>query len=292
MENNKLPKFDTVIAMLSLLDDNDQEVVSQVQNDLVKNGIALVPFLEEIWSQKENEHFQSKIENIIHKIQFDEIKLELAKWTSEGGHDLLHGLILISKYQYPHLNAAEIIGKIEEIRITAWLDLNYSFSPTEKIQILNFVFFKKFGFKGNIKDFTHPLNSFISDVLDTKLGNPILLSSIYMIIANKLEIPIYGVNLPQHFVLAYCNETITESGIEKEVLFYINAFSNGLVFSKDEISKFITLIDVEPKSEFFLPCSNTEIIIRVLNNLIHSFKAIGSVEKIIELEVLKQIVNN
>ncbi len=61
-------------------------------------------------------------------------------------------------------------------------------------------------FSGNTTNHQDPQNSYIGQVLDTKKGNQISLASIYSIIAQKLDIPIYGVNLPQHFILAYLDE--------------------------------------------------------------------------------------
>ena len=63
----------------------------------------------------------------------------------------------------------------------------------------------------------------INAVLESKKGNPISMCVVYMLIAQKLKLPVYGVNLPSLFVLTY------KKGDEQ---FYINAFNKGLNFFK------------------------------------------------------------
>ncbi len=293
MSEMNLPGDKLLTAMISLLDDSDQEVVDQVFRDFLSFGPDVIPLLEKAWGTTKDTFHQERIEYLLHKIQYHACEENLEKWVKNGGHDLLQGLLIIAKYQYPNLNEIEVIAKVEEIKIAAWVELSFSFSPIEKVKILNFIFFKKFGFKGDVEDYANPSNSFINKVLETNKGNPILLCSVYLIVAQKLDIPIYGVNLPQHFVLAYLSDFILTDNyleVEPEVLFYINAFSKGITFSKDEIDKFISLIDVEPNKSFYGPCNNFQIIARVLNNLEHSYKQLNLEKKRAEIENLKKIV--
>jgi len=45
---------------------------------------------------------------------------------------------------------------------------------------------------------------------------------LYVLIAQSLKIPVYGIDLPRHFVLAYVDET--QLLPEAEVMFYLNPF--------------------------------------------------------------------
>ena len=121
-----------------------------------------------------------------------------------------------------------------------------------------------------------------------KKGNQILLASVYSIIAQKLDIPIYGVNLPQHFILAYLDEE-RESVIDNNVLFYINAFNKGFIFGKRDVDAFLKQLKITPDERFYEPCSNTDIIKRVLRNLVSAYENAGSIEKVAEIEDLLSI---
>ena len=77
---------------------------------------------------------------------------------------------------------------------------------------------------------------------------------------------------------------------EYGVLFYINAFSNGIIFDINEIKDFLTNNKLSPKREYFEPCSNSAIIRRMLTNLMAAFQQNGQAEKVEELAVLRSIL--
>ena len=123
----------------------------------------------------------------------------------------------------------------------------------------------------------------VSTVLDTKKGNPITLCAIYLLVAQKLGLPIYGVNLPNLFVLTYKSA---------EVTFYINAFNKGLIFLRNDIVNYLEHLKIEPQENFFEPCSHLEIILRSLRNLGHAFEKLGEVSKVEEIKILIRILED
>jgi regulator of sirC expression with transglutaminase-like and TPR domain len=60
------------------------------------------------------------------------------------------------------------------------------------------------GFRGNEDDYQSPDNSFLDQVLERKVGLPITLSVVYLEVARRAGIPLYGVPFPGHFLVA-CN---------------------------------------------------------------------------------------
>jgi regulator of sirC expression with transglutaminase-like and TPR domain len=120
------------------------------------------------------------------------------------------------------------------------------------------------------------------------------LAIIYAIVAQGLDIPIYGVNLPQHFILSYQdNEEDAPEELEKidGVLFYINAFNKGFVFAKRDIDYFLKQLNLEPMEDYYKPCANSEILKRVVRNLVNSYEKSGSIEKSEELNKLYDILD-
>ncbi|RZK78075.1 MAG: hypothetical protein EOO92_11785 [Pedobacter sp.] len=286
MENIK-----EINALVKLLDDPDQEVYSHVEERLLQYGNEVIDFLENTWEHSLDALLQQRIENIVHKIQFNSVKEDLNLWYQSGAFDLLQGALVINRYQYPDLNEEKIILQVEEIKREIWLGLQYEMSSIEKIKLINHIFYNVYGFAGNTKNHLDPQNSFISQVLESKKGNQISLAIIYSTLAQKLDIPVYGVNLPQHFILGYIDEGKQE---EKEfgVLFYINAFNKGAIFGKHDVDQFLRQLNLEPQPGFYAPCSNVEIIKRVIRNLISAYENLGSKEKVEELNQLQDILNN
>ncbi|MES2651694.1 MAG: transglutaminase-like domain-containing protein [Bacteroidota bacterium] len=275
-------------ALVKLLDDPDEEVYQHVQERLLTYGLEVVSYLESAWEQSLNTVLQERIENLVHTIQFTTIKEDLNLWYQSGAFDLLQGALIINRYQYPDLDEQHIINQIEEIKREIWVGLQYEMSSIEKIKLINHVFYNQYGFGGNTKNHHDPQNSYLNQVLESKKGNQISLAILYATLAQKLDIPVYGVNLPQHFILGY----IDESNDEKEygVLFYINAFNKGAIFGKHDVDQFLRQLNLEPQPGFYSPCSNTEIIRRIIRNLISAYENLGSIEKVDELKQLQEIL--
>ncbi|WP_425571103.1 transglutaminase-like domain-containing protein [Olivibacter ginsenosidimutans] len=278
-----------ISSLIQLLDDPDDGVYQHVEERLLAEGVTVIGSLEEAWERSFDTLLQSRIENLIHKIQFEQVHRELELWLVSGAFDLLQGLIIVNKYQYPDLDEQTIINQVDEIKRDAWLEMMYNMNAVEKVRLLNNVFYNMHGFKGNTKNYHDPQNSYIGKVLETRKGNPILLASLYSIVAQRLDIPIYGVNLPRHFILAYLDENI-KSG-EEEILFYINAFNRGQIFGRHDVLSFLKQLNLPHHKEFFVPCDNKAIISRVLRNLLAAYHQAGNLEKANEMERLLTLFN-
>jgi regulator of sirC expression with transglutaminase-like and TPR domain len=217
------------------------------------------------------------------------------KWASNSSNDLLTGTLLIARYQYPDLDEDKVRSQLNKLRKDIWLELNESMTPQEQVLIINKVLFDLHGFNGNTANFHAPQNSFINTVLETKKGNPLLLSIIYSILAQQLDIPIYGVNLPEHFILAYQdirgNSPVEYTYPEAGILFYINAFSKGSIFGKNDIDQFLKKLDLEYNKIFYEPCSNIDMIRRILRNLAFSWQKLGEPDKVDEINDLIDCLN-
>ena len=280
-------------AMILLLEDPDEQVFIEIRGQLLSMGNEVIPALENIWESTFNNTLQSRIEDIIQKIQFNSTSEELKLWAATGGIDLLQGTILIARYQYPDLDEEHIRNQIELIRKDVWLELNPNLTAFEKVRVINHILFDVYHFTGNTSNYHAPQNSYINNVLESHRGNPLLLSILYSCIAQGLNIPIYGVNLPEHFILAYRDEfTIRDEEDEEEpILFYINPFSKGAVFSRREIDTFLKQLKLEPNRIFYESCSNVEIIKRQIRNLITAYEKLGYPDKVVDFKELLNTIN-
>lgn len=276
-----------ITALIKLLDDNDQEVYHHIEGKLLSYGKDVIPFLEDAWGYSFDATLQQRIIDIIHKIQFDILKQELADWSKAPAPDLLKGALLMARYQYPDLEEATVLQQIEKIRKDVWLEMNDNLTALEKVQVINHILYEVHGFSGNTTNYHAPQNSFINVVLESHKGNPLSLSLIYSIVAQQNDIPIYGINLPEHFIVAY----IEENGPDKAVLFYINPFSKGSVFDRKEIDTFLKQLKIPADEMFYQPCSNVMIIQRIIRNLMYSYQKSGNQENIDELQQLMDAIN-
>ena len=278
-------------ALISLLDDPDEIIFKEVRVKLISLGFDVIPVLENAWEHSFNAVLQTRIENIIHTIQFQKISEDLREWARSDKQDLLDGSILITKYQYPDLDEKKIRKQLDQMKQDVWLEINDNLTALEKVKIINHIMYDVYQLSGNTTNYHAPQNSYINNVLESKKGNPISLSIIYAVIAQSLDIPVYGVNLPEHFVLAYKDlgavPIISKSKLgDSRILFYVNAFSKGAVFSRREIDAFIKQLKLVPEPAYYDTCSNLDMIKRVIRNLIIAYEKQGMQEKKDELESL------
>ncbi len=270
-------------ALISLLDDTDQEIYGQIEEKLISMGNNVIPFLEDAWSNAFDPILQQRIAYIVHKIQFDTLLEDLKLWIHTADENLFDGAILVARYQYPELDKEKISAFIAQIKKDIWLELNENLTALEQVNIINHIFFTKYGFSGNTTNYHAPQNSYINCVIESKKGNPLALSILYLLVAQSLGLPVYGVNLPEHFILTYLEVREGEEGNTGKILFYINPFSKGSVFGKSDIDQFIKKLNLDPQNSYYKPCTNREMIVRMLRNLTFSYQKLGDTEKVEEL---------
>ncbi len=271
-------------ALISLLDDESEMVWQKAYEELsLLNPQQYFQLNEIIENQSITELVNERIEQIQFNIRFNYFEIEFEKWTNNPKRKLEEGLVLITQIEYPNYSIEALNQQLEQLRVEAWLEFHYDLTSFEKVKILNYILFNLHGFTDNETNFLNPENSFINQVLETKKGNPISLSLIYLILAQKLKMPVYGVNLPKHFICCYLKEDnpteqnfkdkemLAEIPHNNEVFFYINPYNKGGVFNFDELLKTIKNMGLEYQKSYSMPCNYYDICLRILKNLFNSY---------------------
>ena len=271
-------------ALISLLD--DPEIAPQIQEKIQTLGESLIPFLEESWEETLDSQQQQRLENLIHNLQFEGLQQRLRVWRDSGSENLMEGMWLLNSYQYPDADLQVLNRAIEQLRFEAWTLLKPGMHPADQVQALNYVLFKAHKFAANTQNFHSPANSMLQRVLETRRGNPLTLCVIYLLVAQCLNLPIYGVNLPNLFVLTY---RLDDLNVEP---FYINCYNRGLVLSRTDIEHYVVQLNLTPNHIFYEPCSHIDIIRRALRNLQLSFEKLQEPAKAAEVNKLLAILTD
>jgi regulator of sirC expression with transglutaminase-like and TPR domain len=270
-------------AMISLLDDSDTEVVDIVQQKILNLGQDAIPLLEKEWDEyEENPLIQNKIENLLHDLQLGNLISDFQEWISHGSDDLLRGLWLVSRLAYPENKIQKMRDDVNKIYMDVWIMTNEDMHPVDLLNVMNDVIFNRLKYEPNVKNFHSPTNSLFNLVLEQKKGNPVTLSCLYILLAQRLDIPLYGVNLPNLFV------TVFDLPGQK---FYVNPFNKGQIFYQRDIDDYLKHMNMEPKEEFYKACGNKEIVIRVLTNLAYSYQKSGDDERGSQVSQILSVFN-
>jgi regulator of sirC expression with transglutaminase-like and TPR domain len=270
-------------ALVSLLGDSDPEVVAHVEERLASLGESAIPLLEKEWEENFDPGSQKRIENLIHSLQFEQLHQRLVHWFEEGSNDLLEGLWLLATYKYPELDFNRIKDLVQQIYYEAWLEFKPDIEALDQIKILNSVIFNKLKFAPNTDNFHSIDNSMMNVVLENRRGNPISLCCLYLLVAQKMKLPVFGVNLPNLFILTY-------KGEGKQ--FYINVFNKGLIFSRQDIDQYLLNLRLEKNDIFYEPCSHSDIIRRMLRNMMLAYEKAGESERQEEINILLNSISN
>lgn len=201
-------KKDKLKALISLLDDPDDNIYEIVEKELLKENHNIIPALEEKWESSFDETSQERIENLIQDLQFKKTMKLLKQWLSEPEPDLLEGFLLVDRFQYPDLNIRTVRQKINKIKNEIWLELNDSLTILEQTTVMNHFLFSGYDYSVNHKNLYSPQNCYLNQMLDTKKGNPVSLSLFYIILARQLGLPARFIDFPRNPLIAIVDEKL------------------------------------------------------------------------------------
>ena len=268
-------------ALLRLLDDPDKKIISHVESKIMAYGREAVPVLQDCWENMVDPVVNEKIEKLIFNINFKDNIKALDDWKNRDQHDLLKGYLIISQYEYPELITGSLIKEIEKKKNLIWLELNDQLTAFEKTKVINHFFYEVFKFKPS-KNPVSPMDYYLNHLLETRMGNHLSLGILYLIFASMLDLPVFGVNLPDHFVLGFARKPINHEldfKLDNEVLFYINPSKKGVVFTQNEIKLYLEQTNITSDDLYFYPNNNLLILQRLLNELAHQYQKSGKNKK-------------
>jgi len=273
-------------AQISLLDDSDQRIFNLVRESIINKGESIIPVLEDAWTRSQTPIVHHRIEDIIHDIYLNDILDSVSKWVDSGAKDLFEILFLISKFYYQSINKEDLYSTIIEIKNDIWLELNDNLTAIEKIKVFNQIFFEKYKFSKT--ETSNKSLFFLSELLVSKKGNDMSVALLYLLVADLLDLPLVGLNLPGNFILAYRNENVN---FEEEFLFYINPINKGMFFGQEIIDAFIKKNKLKIDDKFYKPVSNKQIIVSYIDELSLILEIDADKQKLAELSQIKKIIS-
>jgi regulator of sirC expression with transglutaminase-like and TPR domain len=264
METNK-----EISALLTLIDDPDEEVFGVVSNKIVDYGKNIIPNLEHLWETTPEEGTQERIELLIHRLHFTDLTEDFRQWSLSGHHDLMLGALLSSKFQYPELTTAPVMQEIEKIRRNIWLELNNYLTPLEQVNVVTGILYNYYALKGTETAYTDINDFLLHKIIETKRGNQYSNGILYLLLCELLDIPVKAINIPKQFVIAYFKPGYSEEKLEKpleKIEFFIDP-ANGQVFTHHDVENYFKRISVPPTASYFRPVSNRHIIQTLLEQM-------------------------
>lgn len=256
-------------SLLALLDDPDIVVSAAVEERLRSRGEGVVIPLLVFAATSGDELARSRANSIARELNedalADEFQLLRTKIEEHRRGALEDGVFLIARYGYPMLDAEHYRSELDALAGMLHDRIKGIHSPLDILTATNEFFFNTRGFAGNQTNFLEADNTYINQVIDRKLGIPISLSVLYLLVAaHRLGLPFAGVSTPGHFLLRY-------DGIPSEPIF-VDAYNGGVMLREADIRRFLTKAGLPFYDSFLRPASVRTILMRMLRNLVVLFE--------------------
>ncbi|RYZ21870.1 MAG: hypothetical protein EOO16_11285 [Chitinophagaceae bacterium] len=253
-------------ALLHLIDDPDEEVFGAVSSKIVEFGRQIVPNLENLWENTVSETVQGRIEVLIHRLHFNDLREDFRQWSLAGHHDLMVGVLLAAKFQFPELTTASIVQEVEKLRRNIWLELNNYLTPLEQVRIVTGILYGYYGLKGVETAYTDVNDFLLNKALEGRRGNQVANGLLYLILCELLDIPVRAIGVPRQFILAYFKPGYSSEDLNEpisKIEFFIDPAS-GMVFTHKDLELYFKRIQVPAVHSYFRPFSNKKVIQHLL----------------------------
>jgi len=188
--------------------------------------------------------------------------------TLRGAKDedipLFSSALLIAKDEYPTLAAADYESQLQDYGVRLRKILDPTDTAAVQLRTLNGFLFDELGFSGNEQDYYDPRNSYLNDVLDRRLGNPISLAVVQIELARRLDVPLEGVSFPGHFLVRLPLD---------EGIVVLDPFQKGRSLDAAELRRrartHLDTYDIDDArlARMLEPASHRAILTRILRNL-------------------------
>lgn len=246
-------------ALIRLLSDNDIRIARTISDKLVEIGDMAIPLLQE--AELEQPEIGSRIVTILEEIRGGNLEHELCcLLAAQDEHlDLEQGAFLLARYAYPSLDVESYRRNLDEMASEVRARIGPRFSGEEAVKALGRYLFVEQGFRGNTKNYYDVENSFLNRVMDRRMGIPISLSMLYLLIAKRLAWPVFGVGMPGHFLVKYESERYKV---------FIDCFNGGALLAERDCARFLTQAGYGFEERFLHKTSNQTILLRSLKNLV------------------------
>ena len=258
----------TLKSLMFLTNEPDEHLYINIANAIFDYGEKALPLLKEKLKETSEPFHRERLESLVYSIERQDLISKLNSWSEKRSHDLMEPYFILSKNRFPDADWAWFGFQMVMLIEQAEKELNPNLTPLEQVKILNHIIYDVNKFHGDTIAINNPDFYYVNTLLETRIGNPLSLGMLYCIVAERLNIPIYGINLPNHFILAFCKKTEGHPRLE-DVLFYINPFNKGNVLTKKDIRNYLNELKISPEIKYFEPTSNTSIIkklLKIVNN--------------------------
>jgi len=246
-------------ALIRLLSDENDRIVETISDKLIDIGPSAVPLLQQ--AEIEQPEMADRIAAILEEIRGGKLEDELRAMAllPDEAMSLEEGAFLIARYAYPALDVAAYRQQLDTMAQEVRARIGERASGEETVTALNRYIFTEQGFKGNTKNYYEIENSYLNRVIDRRVGIPISLSVVYLLIGQRLGLPLLGIGMPGHFLVKYDSERYK---------IFIDCFNGGALLTEKNCARFLTEAGYGFDEKYLQKSPTRAILSRMVKNLL------------------------
>jgi len=257
-------------ALIRLLSDEDARVARTIAGKLAEIGEPAVPLLRE--AEIEQPEMAARISEVLDDIQGQRLEGDFHALSAcdDEDLDLEAGAFLIARFAYPDLDTARYAGMLDAMAWEVQDRLGRKASSEEIVKAINRYLFVEQRFVGNTHEYYDVDNSYLNKVLERKTGIPISLSVAYLLVGKRLELPVFGVGMPGHFLVKYEADRYR---------IFIDCFNGGALLTQKDCARFLDQAGYGFDERYLLKTPPRAILIRIIKNLVAIYNKMEDVMK-------------
>lgn len=250
-------------ALISLLDDESGAVRQALLTHFQQLGDDGRVFLQEV-GRGSNRVAALGAAWFLRELKFSDPVAEFRGFIQSMNYELETGALLLARTVNPALDVTAVCAQLDAFAARVRKLLPKAATMRTQALVVNRVLFDEFGLRGNHENYTDPRNSFLDQVLSRRVGIPISLSIVYLLVAQRVGLELEPVGVPGHFLVG---------GYEPEGPFFVDPFNEGLLLSPDDVFARIRSLQHTPQLADLAPTPVREVLCRACRNLVNHYAA-------------------
>lgn len=252
------PDSARIDALVTLLADDDPKVGETIAQHLKEIGAAALPALEDA-AGSPNPLLGARARTLVGDLKRDATVTAIGAFGRHDPVPLERGLLLVSRLHTPDLDTGACASRLDRMAEDLMLRLDPGDGVDALIAGLARYLHQDQGFAANTDDYYDVNNSYLHTLLETRRGIPISLSCLYVLIAERLNLPFYGVGMPGHFLVRY------HDGHDSRI---VDPYGRGRVLDREGCTALLRGLGLNYDERYLEPVSSRYILERTLKNLI------------------------
>jgi regulator of sirC expression with transglutaminase-like and TPR domain len=250
-------------ALLALLDDESAAVRQALLAQFLQRGDEGRMFLQEV-ARGPNRVAALAAAWYLRELKFSDPVAEFRGFIQSLNYELETGFLLLTRTVNPALDITAICAQLDAFAARARKLMPRAATMRTQARVLNRVLFEEYGLRGNQEHYTDPKNSLLDQVLARRVGIPLSLSIVYLLVAQRIGLEVEPVGVPGHFLVG---------GYEPEGPFFVDAFNGGKLLSPEDVFDRIRSLQHTPQLADLAPTPVREVLSRACRNLANHYAA-------------------